>query len=64
MSFAHVPQWKRHLAVVGVDVNGAVNVQCAHCQLVLPPMTKLNSIVLTKEDRCYVGDDPRAVNCV
>lgn len=53
--------WQRH--VTTMDTTDGVKVLCARCGLQLPLMVKLGSIVLTKEDRCFLGDDQKAVDC-
>lgn len=66
MGFGHLPQWVRHKAVLKVDAtqgSAMVRMQCARCGVELPTQAPLNSIVLTKEDRLYLGDDPRATDC-
>ena len=61
MGFQHVPQWVRHVAQTKVD--DVVHTVCARCGLELPRLTISGQIVLTKEDRCCIGDDPRATDC-
>jgi len=62
MGFANVPQWQRHLTAIQADTN-PVKMVCARCGIELPLSTLPGTIVLTKEDRLFLGDDPRATNC-
>ena len=61
MGVVPVKQWQRHTAIM--DTTEGVKVVCERCGLQLPLMTKLGATVLTKEDRLYIGDDFRAVDC-
>ena len=62
MSFANVPQWKRHKAAVSMTV--PPRIICVRCGIELPISIVPGQVVLSKEDRLYIGDDPKAVDCV
>jgi len=57
-----VAQWVRHLAVMSTST-GVPQIVCGRCGIVLPTLATLNTPVLTKEDRIFLGDDPRARDC-
>jgi len=61
MGFANVPQWKRHKAIVSATV--PTRIICYRCGIELPISVVPGSIVLSKEDRLFIGDDPRATDC-
>ena len=65
MAFTN-PQWKRHKASIdhADGLSGKpLRMICERCHLVLIPSVMQGQIVLTKEDRMFLGDDPRAEDC-
>ena len=62
MGFASVPQWVRHHAQVAQQAS-SITVTCSRCGIALPISVVPGTIVLTKEDRLHLGDDPRATDC-
>ena len=66
MGFSHIPQWKRHKAALMVtpSVMGTkASILCTYCRIELPASIVPGTVVLSKEDRLYIGDDPRAQDC-
>ena len=61
MGFEKIQQWTRHLAVMNTE--DGVKIICARCKVVLPTISPLNQSVLSREDRIFLGDDPRAEDC-
>lgn len=62
MGFDHVPQWKRHQAVMSMTLPSRVI--CSRCHVELPISIVPGTVVLSKEDRLFIGDDFKAVDCV
>ena len=61
MGFAGVPQWRRHKAILSPIL--PTKVICARCHIELPISVVPGTVVLSKEDRLAIGDDPRAEDC-
>ena len=71
MSFAVKAQWMRHQAAVKIEpapsgefAGGTVTrIQCSRCGIELPISVVPGQVVLTKDDRLFLGDDRRAKDC-
>ena len=62
MGFGHLPQWRRHKATLAITM--PTRIVCERCQVELPVSIVPGQVVLSKEDRLYIGDDFKAVDCV
>ena len=62
MGFGHLPQWKRHKAMLSGML--PAKILCERCAIELPVSIVPGTVVLSKDDRLYIGDDFKAVDCV
>lgn len=61
MGFEKIQQWKRHKSVLSKTL--PIRVVCERCHVELPLGLVPGTVVLSKEDRLYIGDNPKAENC-
>ena len=64
MGFEKAQQWTRHrITMTNEGYQQHQKIACERCKLEFPHSVFPNIIVLTKEDRLFIGDHPGAKDC-